>query len=253
VRELLGLPGYHEFHKGRPITTMTYDFWTGRGAHRFDGTRFTLQEIFLSSLTNLLYDDGRAPGGDPSWWGLEKKHAVARWSRRIELLAMVEDTNDGAFLLPPPQGGAIGTGPGPVTIGTFSYAFSEQSRRVRAAADAAIRSIVERKGLARFMKLTETRGAYVAHPLGGCRMATTPDLGVVDDGGAVFGYEGLYCIDSSIIPTSLGVNPSLTIAAVSERCAEGLVRRMADFGLPAPPAAFKPARPAEHVGERVIP
>jgi cholesterol oxidase len=50
-------------------------------------------------------------------------------------------------------------------------------------------------------------------------MAESPELGVTDHTGAVFGYEGLYCIDSSIIPTSLGVNPSLTIAAVSERCA----------------------------------
>jgi cholesterol oxidase len=83
------------------------------------------------------------------------------------------------------------------------------------------------------MKLTETQGAYASHPLGGCRMAASPDLGVVDHRGAVFNYEGLYCIDSSIIPTSLGVNPSLTIAAVSERCAEALVRGAGDLGLPA--------------------
>jgi choline dehydrogenase-like flavoprotein len=69
----------------------------------------------------------------------------------------------------------------------------------------------------------------------------------------VFGYEGLYCIDSSIIPTSLGVNPSLTIAAVSERCAEALVRRGSDFGLPAVPEQFHMRRPREIVGERVIP
>jgi choline dehydrogenase-like flavoprotein len=253
VRELLGLPGYHEFYKGRPITTMSYDFWTGRRDHRFDGTRFTLQEIFLSSLTNFLYDDGREPAGDPSWFGLQKKHAVARWSRRIELLAMVEDTNDGQFLAPAPQGGAVPLGDGPVAFGTFTYAMSEQSLAVREAANDAIRGIVERKGLARFMPLTETRGAYVAHPLGGCRMASGPDLGVVDDRGAVFGYEGLYCIDSSIIPTSLGVNPSLTIAAVSERCAEKLAQAGGDLGLPAAPVTLRGRRPAEHVGKRIVP
>jgi choline dehydrogenase-like flavoprotein len=253
VRELLGLPGYHEFYKGRPITTMSYDFWTGRRDHRFDGTRFTLQEIFLSSLTNFLYDDGREPAGDPSWFGLQKKHAVARWSRRIELLAMVEDTNDGQFLAPAPQGGAVPLGDGPVAFGTFTYAMSEQSLAVREAANDAIRGIVERKGLARFMPLTETRGAYVAHPLGGCRMASGPDLGVVDDRGAVFGYEGLYCIDSSIIPTSLGVNPSLTIAAVSERCAEKLAQAGGDLGLPAAPVTLRARRPAEHVGKRIVP
>ena len=102
------------------------------------------------------------------------------------------------------------------------------------------------------MALTETQGVYCAHPLGGCRMAESPDLGVVDDHGAVYGYEGLYCIDGSIIPTSLGVNPSLTISAVSERCAERLVARGSDFGLPARPAALRPDVPPEHVGERVV-
>ena len=34
-------------------------------------------------------------------------------------------------------------------------------------------------------------------------MADSPDMGVVDDGGAVYGYEGLYCIDGSMVPTWL--------------------------------------------------
>jgi choline dehydrogenase-like flavoprotein len=253
VRDVLGLPGYPGFHRGRPITTMSYDFWVGRRDHRFDGTRFTLQEIFLSALTNILYDDGRAPSGEPSWWGRQKKDAIANWDQRIELLAMVEDTNDGTFLLPPPTGGALRPNSGPVAFGTFTYAFSEQSIRVREAADAAMRRIAERRGVGRFMKLTETQGAYAAHPLGGCRMAATPDLGVVDDHGAVHGYEGLYCIDGSIIPTSLGVNPSLTIAAVSERCAERLVAKAGDLGLPQPRAPLRHGIPREIVGDRVVP
>ena len=253
VRKVLRLPGYADFHKGKPITTMTYDFWVGRRDHRFDGTRFNLQEIFLSSLTNFLYDDGRAPEGDPSWWGIQKKQAIAHWANRIELLAMVEDTHDGTFYATPPTGGADRPNRGPVEIGTFTYAFSDQSIRVREAANQAMKAIAEHRGLGRFMKLTETQGAYASHPLGGCRMAETPDLGVVDDIGAVYGYEGLFCIDSSIIPTSLGVNPSLTIAAVSERCAEALVARAGDLGLPARPASLHPRVPREIVGERVIP
>ncbi|MBI5104526.1 MAG: GMC family oxidoreductase [Solirubrobacterales bacterium] len=230
VRDVLGLPGYAEFHEGKPITTMTYDFWAGR---RRDGTRFTLQEIFLSPLTGILYDDGRGPPGDPSWWGLQKKRSLARWSHRIELLAMVEDTHDGTFLpVPAPHGGAVRPNGGPVEIGTFTYELSDQSRAVRAAADAAMRAIAERSGVGRFLPMTETEGVYCAHPLGGCRMADSPDLGVTADDGEVFGYEGLYCSGSSVVPTSLGVNPSLTIAAVAERIASGLVRRGADLGLP---------------------
>jgi enediyne biosynthesis protein E9 len=253
VRSVLGLPGYNEFYKGKPITTMSYDWWVGRRGHRFDGTRFNLQEIFLSSLTNFLYDSGRTVPGGPSWWGLQKKQAIANWSQRIELLAMVEDTHDGEWYSPPPSGAAERPNAGPVAIGTFNYAMSEQSVAIRAAANRVMRKLASHRGLGRFMALTETNGVYCAHPLGGCRMADSADLGVVDDTGAVHGYEGLFCIDGSIIPTSLGVNPSLTISAVSERCAEALVNRAGDLGLPKRPAHLRRRVPPQHVGRRVKP
>jgi cholesterol oxidase len=66
--------------------------------------------------------------------------------------------------------------------------------------------------------------AYITvHPLGGCPMADDPARGVVDDGGRVHGYEGLYVLDGSIVPTALGVNPSKTIAALAERGVERLI------------------------------
>ncbi len=252
VRDVLGLPGYGAFAMGKPITTMTYDFWTGRRSHRFDGTRFNLQEIFLSSLTNFLYDDGRAPGTDPTWWGRQKKDAIGAWSDRIELLAMVEDTNDGTFLAPSPTtGGSAAPNAGPIAFGAFTYAQSAQSIQVREAANAAMARIAGTRGLGRFMRLAETRGVYAAHPLGGLRMADDAQTGATSPTGELFGYEGLYSFGSSLIPTSLGVNPSLTIAAVAERCAAALVAAAGDLGLPAAPAGFAPKVPKETVGPRV--
>jgi cholesterol oxidase len=58
------------------------------------------------------------------------------------------------------------------------------------------------------------------HPLGGCVMADRPEEGVVNTGGEVYGYPGLHVVDASIMPSSTGVNPSLTIAAVAEMIAE---------------------------------
>jgi cholesterol oxidase len=57
------------------------------------------------------------------------------------------------------------------------------------------------------------------HPLGGCKMGTSADTGVVDHLGQVFGYPNLIVADSAIIPTSTGRNPSHTIAALAERIA----------------------------------
>jgi choline dehydrogenase-like flavoprotein len=253
VRDVLGLADGAQFFKGRPITTMTYDFFAGRRGHRHDGTRFVLQEALLSQLTSFLYDDGRDPSGAPSFWGRQKKRSISTWSDHIELIVMVEETNDGHFLVPPPSGDYIQPNAGPVAIGLFDYQQSEQSLRVRATADEAVRKIAERDGLGRFLKLSEPQGVYSAHPLGGCRMADSADLGAVDDRCEVFGHEGLFCMDSSVIPTSLCVNPSLTISAVCERAAEKLVERAGDFGLPVPEGQVRHRRPDEHVGDRVIP
>jgi cholesterol oxidase len=58
------------------------------------------------------------------------------------------------------------------------------------------------------------------HPLGGCCMGTSPDDGVVNHAGEVFGYKNLYVADAAIIPEALGVNPSRTIGALAERIAK---------------------------------
>jgi choline dehydrogenase-like flavoprotein len=254
VRDVLGLPHYGEFFKGRPITVMSYDYWVGKRGHQHDGTRFTLQEILLSQLTNFLYDDGRKPDGEPSFWGRQKKRSISTWNNHIEILAMVEDTHDGRFFdVPPNGGGHVQPNGGPVGIGLFNYAFSDQSLRIRAQANKAIKQIAEHRGIGKFLKLSETQGAYASHPLGGCRMADEVGLGVTDDRCEVFEYEGLFCMDSSAIPTSLGVNPSLTISAVCERAAAELVRRADDYGLPRPPKHFRFQTPGEHVGERQHP
>lgn len=58
------------------------------------------------------------------------------------------------------------------------------------------------------------------HPLGGCKMGNSPEDGVVDHGGQVFGHPGLYVADGAIVPKAIGLNPSKTIAALAEHVAE---------------------------------
>lgn len=61
--------------------------------------------------------------------------------------------------------------------------------------------------------------AMAFHPLGTCRIAATPKSGVVAEDCHVFGWEGLYVCDGSVVPTPLGVNPQVTIMAFATRLA----------------------------------
>ncbi|MEE8335718.1 MAG: FAD-dependent oxidoreductase [Candidatus Neomarinimicrobiota bacterium] len=56
-----------------------------------------------------------------------------------------------------------------------------------------------------------------AHILGGAVMAANPDEGVISRDNKVFGYEHMYVFDGSMISANPGVNPSLSITAISER------------------------------------
>jgi len=62
-----------------------------------------------------------------------------------------------------------------------------------------------------------------AHPLGGCPMGRDDSEGVVSAYGEVFNYPGLYVADGSNMPGPVGPNPSLTIAAISDRIADHII------------------------------
>jgi len=84
------------------------------------------------------------------------------------------------------------------------------------------------------------RKLLTAHPLGGCVMGETREKGVVDPWGQVWGYPNLYVADGSIIPTALSVNPSMTIGAMAERIAFGMIHgREMEPGDPQTPSNSK--------------
>lgn len=56
---------------------------------------------------------------------------------------------------------------------------------------------------------------YAAHPMSTCRMGLDPSRSVVGPDAQAHGLPGLYIIDASVFPTSLGVNPQLTIMTLA--------------------------------------
>jgi hypothetical protein len=91
-----------------------------------------------------------------------------------------------------------------------------------------------------FQKLTKKLGGILfmsryrstsVHLLGGCNASSDRLCGVCNPSGQVFDPEGtvivhagLYVCDASLIPCSVGINPSLTIATVAEYVSRHLVR-----------------------------
>jgi choline dehydrogenase-like flavoprotein len=64
------------------------------------------------------------------------------------------------------------------------------------------------------------------HPMGTARMDADASRGVVGTDGAVNGTEGLYVADGSLLPSSLGVNPMMTIIAMASRVSRDLAEKL---------------------------
>lgn len=76
-------------------------------------------------------------------------------------------------------------------------------------------------GLLRYRYLIDS----FSHAVGTLRCATAPAAGVLDADCRYWGSENLYVSDGSFMPSSGGVNPSLTIAANALRVAERILEK----------------------------
>ncbi|HKT37125.1 MAG TPA: GMC family oxidoreductase [Ktedonobacterales bacterium] len=89
---------------------------------------------------------------------------------------------------------------------------------------------VEQQRLNRFLGEIERRGLVVnrsvlgtAHQMGTCRLGGGAKTAVADPDGQVYGAQGLYIADASGFPTASGVNPMLSIMALSHHVAQQIL------------------------------
>jgi choline dehydrogenase-like flavoprotein len=63
--------------------------------------------------------------------------------------------------------------------------------------------------------------------MGSCRASADPSRGVLDPELEAHDAQRLFVVDGSVFPSSLGVNPQLTIMAFAQRAARHVHARLA--------------------------
>ena len=230
-RAVLGLeraPGvaYEAFHIGKPIGVDELRLPRRRAA----GVRPLL------APADLLPDDHQHPARGRHRRGAavvrhrqeDAQRPVASWltmlahdrgRQRGHLRAAAADRELRAGSHPPRRSPRSATGrtPTPAAGGTAPTRRSGRSSR--------------RTGSAGTSRGSAASARCTAHPLASCRIGDDPATSALDDRHELRGPPGLFVTDGSAVPTSLTVNPSLTIAALAERASVAIARSATDAGI----------------------
>jgi choline dehydrogenase-like flavoprotein len=209
---------------GRPVGTMSYD---GLNAGKPEFTRFSLQQIYFAPLTTIL--DQTFTGGPP-WFGVAKKALRHKWASMLTVMAMTEDDNEGFFGPPPPTGSYTRLS-ADVAGNSLVYNPTANTLRGWAAADAEVAAILADVAEDGGPWTTEVMGTLSAHPLSSVRMGDDPATSALDATHELRGLPGIFVTDGAAIPTSLCVNPSLTISALAERAVPFIAARAITSGV----------------------
>ncbi|HEY6525063.1 MAG TPA: GMC family oxidoreductase, partial [Solirubrobacteraceae bacterium] len=156
----------------------------------------TIQDPIGFSI--MLCDEDGAP-----MWGRRLSEIVRRYRYFSGLLAMVTDQNNGVAWID--EDGRD----------RYSYAFNDVERERDEASSRFAREALLAAGAKRVLPSSQCN----THVQGGCRMGSDPERSVVDAHAESHDVRRLFVGDSSVIPTTISVNPSLTIMSLASRLA----------------------------------
>ncbi|MBK7585622.1 MAG: GMC family oxidoreductase [Myxococcales bacterium] len=166
--------------------------------------------------------------------------------RYVDLMEKYENVASFGVMVEDGPNGRVTLGPGkrPVTL----YHLGKHERRLLAKGSAAIARIFRAAGattcyteihghdqlssdadIERLERATPAGHDMTMvgfHPLGSCRMGKSASSSVVDTSYETHDVPGLYIVDGSVVPTSLAVNPQLTIMALATRAGELIAKRL---------------------------
>ncbi len=176
----------------------------------------------MSRMFTMLTGNGTRLTRPVKWFGAMLRHPIQtaklffmprRWSQRTVILLVMQSLDSAMRLKPVKR--ITGRG---VRLQTEQDPLRPNPTFIQAAEDVT-------KWFAEQTGGTPQSGIFeaalniptTAHILGGAVVGEGPDTGVVDADNRVFGYENLMVCDGSAVPANPGVNPSLTITAMTER------------------------------------
>ncbi|MDQ3937242.1 MAG: GMC family oxidoreductase [Chloroflexota bacterium] len=210
-------------------TTVRFDDELDGGS----GRGFYVQDAGYPDLLNWLIQAVEMPGAIFKYW-LTAVRLVRRLMRRqldtdvgAELAQLLGDAELSSGILPmlamgrEEPNGVMGLRDGLLDVRWTIDRSSDYFERVRASQ----RKLAQALG-ADFRDnpiWKFGRRVITVHPLGGAPMGRDEREGVVDAWGQVFGHPGLYIADGSVMPGTVGPNPSLTIAALADRFADRML------------------------------
>jgi len=210
-------------------------------------SRYSLEQLYFPPGFGTILAQVRNATG-PTWFGTEKKEMLRHWRSWLTIFIMSEDDNEGVFGPPPETGNADRVSQQMLSRGPLSYDPTPNTRDGWARADADIREILEKDGLAKVMPWSDqVIGAYTVHPLASCRIGDDPETSALDDTHELRNHPGIFVTDGSSVPGALTVNPAFTIAALAERSVPGIVEAVNRRGVPVryvaePPEAVSSSR-----------
>jgi len=171
----------------------------------------------MGLLTTVLVDGGGRVPRQVRFLGKVLRHPVAfvrslsvrRWSERSIILLVMQSRDNSISLRRHPRLDVLVSRPG----------HGEPNPTYLPVANDAARRTAEMLDGDPWGAWNETMldAPTTAHILGGCVIGDSPGHGVIDPYQRVYGYEGLSVADGSAVSANLGVNPSLTITAMTER------------------------------------
>lgn len=193
----------------------------GCGAHGFlGGSTLGAENQFLP-----IQIAREALPPDVPTWGQGYKDHLRQWQHlgvvRMQPEALSYEAN---FLdIDPRHRDRSGLG---MPVVRVTYDLQPNEHRLAAFMEGKCQEILSAMGASQTWNGPRFTGAGSSHDLGGCRMGTDPALSVTDRTLQVHDTPGLYVFSGAVFPTCAGVNPTLTLWALSLWAASNLVETL---------------------------